>query len=164
MNINSITTSFANLLTSNNTTTATYDLSANLKTRVSGVHIGVANSHEKLPVPYTAYPLVCMQAESSTQEFNELGNSSRRNINIRLSAVGITYYGMGAGDERIGRQVADKEAMELAANIEAIFQNNITASSTVDWVLVDNVDYSANIGDGAYNSVVKINLLARKRQ
>lgn len=164
MNINSITSSIKNIFSEANTTTASNDLSANLKKRVQSIIKGTRNSHDSIAVPITAYPIVFVQASRNDPEWRELGDSSRRDLEVNFVITGVTHEGMSSGDERTSRETADSELLELANNIEQIVHNNVTMSSTVQWIQVDSSDYSANVADKAYNSVVEVTLRARVRQ
>lgn len=164
MNINSLTASLKALFAVNNTTTATYDLSENLTgKRVQTIISGVAGSHAEVPIPLVGYPAVIVEAATSAQEHTELGNNARRDIDIVWDVYAITHYGAGSGDERAGRQAADSEVLELTANMERLIRNNIRLSNTVDWCIVETVDYGAQVGDKTYNAVAKMSIKAHVR-
>jgi len=162
MNINSLTASWESIFRNANTTTADNDLSNNLNIRVKKISSGVEGSHEILPTINIQYPLVFIESVDAVHEFESVGRNARRNIEFSFNIVAITHYGLGTGDEGQGRKNADKESMELAANIETIIRNNINMCSTVDYAWVDNASYSSKFGEKAYNALSKISVKARK--
>ena len=164
MNINSLTSSFKSFFEQQNTTTADYDLSTNLTKRVRSIFKGVKGNHEKLPVNVESLPAVFVQADTTSFEPNQIGKTSRRDAKINFSIVGVTHQGMGVGDQGQGRETADMEALQLANNIEQIIHDNLKMSNTVQWLIVDNSSYDANISDNSYNSIVEINLKGQVRQ
>lgn len=171
MNIETLTASLKNLLHKNNTTTATLpsttttaDISDGLKSRITGIQIGVDKCHENMPVPYTAFPLVFVEAVNTQDNFEQLGRTNRREIIVNWNIVGLTQYGIGSADERKSRENADIEIMRLSENIETLLRNYISLSSTVDWCRIQNVNYNAKVRESTYNSSVSINLIAKVRQ
>jgi hypothetical protein len=164
MNINSLTTSLFNIFTAANTTTADNDLSDGLNSRIKKIYKGVEGMHEDLPVTADLYPVLFLEAATSEREIEELGKTSRRQIKVNYTAVGITHYGMSSGDQGEGRQNSDMEALQLASNIEAFVDNNIRPTSTLLWLLVTDSDYSTKIADKTYNSISKVSLQIELRR
>jgi len=162
MNVVSLLESFKNLLNKNNTVTSSYDISESLNERVKKIYKGVEGMHRTLPVPVSRYPVVFVEIASKPEEFVELGNSARRDIEFNFQLVGITNYGIGSLDEGTARENSDNEVIQLTQNIETLLRNKITLSNTVDYCAISDVDYSADVSEKTYNSIAIINVMAKK--
>lgn len=154
-------TSVVNLLDENNTTTATYNISASLSSaKVKTVYKGVAGMHESFPVPSTMYPCVFVELVDKSEEFRELGQSARRWVDITFDIVPVTNFGMG--QTGVDRTASDVEIVQLTQNIEALIRSKVTLSGTVDMCLITNTDYSVKVSNDTYNGVSKIRLSCKK--
>lgn len=161
----SLVDSLENLLNKNNTITSDYDISENLNTRVQKFYSGTDGLHDKSPVPINLYPVVFIELVNKVEEISQLGNSSaKRNMEINFNIVPVIYYGAGSEMEFVeGRIKANQEVLYLSQNIESLIRNNITLSNTVDWVNIENTEYSISLNENAtYNMVSKINCKAFK--
>lgn len=165
LNLVSLLDSFENLLDKNNTTTSDYDISNNLNIRVQKFYSGIDGLHDKSPIPINLYPVVFIELINKTEEISQLGHSTaNRNMEINFNIIPVIYYGAGSEIEFVeGRIKANKEVLYLSQNIESLIRNNITLSNTVDWVNVDNTEYSISLNENAtYNMISKISCKAFK--
>jgi len=146
-----------NLLTENNTTTSSYDISSGLTERVKEI-IG---DYAKSPQLNINYPAIYVETKNKKEEhFVMGGGSNKRNITMQFDIVAVCQYGFGQFD---GRLLSDKEMITLAQNIESLFRNKITLSNTVDMCLVTNTDYDVEqVGESTYNSAARISLEVKK--
>ncbi|MDY6888137.1 MAG: hypothetical protein SVV88_10955 [Pseudomonadota bacterium] len=154
--------SVQNLFAKNNTITSSYDISADLQNRVSKIYQGTQGMNQDFPMIETFFPAIFIEIDTKLEEISQLGKSARRDVEMSFDIVLMTYYGMGSGDEGVGRENASKELLYLAQNVESLLRNKITLSGTVDWSIIESTDYSSVVGDATYNSAGIIKLKAQK--
>ena len=142
-------------LVDNNTTTSSYDLSANLaKDRVGDDSIKTGHPPNQ-PMGLLQYPWVTVYTLRDEEKYAELGNSPRRAITVDFviaafaNAYPLQTLNSMAGD---AAAASDDEAMTLARNIKTILRNEPRLSNTVYWCDIVGTDYDAQQG-GENNSV-----------
>lgn len=152
LNLKTIQTAIANLITRNNTTTSSYDVSSGLNTRLQAVYIGDPFNS---PVPNTAYPVCFVKLISKTEEHRQLGRSAQRSATINFEITPVTMYGMAVG---LGGQYSDEEVIVLSQNIENLLRNKITLSGTVSYCLNSGTRYEDKVGNDTWNKMAVISL------
>ena len=161
VNILTIKDALVNLIHKNNTTTSSLDVSAGLVTRVYDI-IG-ANS-EKMPIMNILYPVVFVEVKREAEEFAQLGNSARRNVEIGIDVVPVIEYGLGITTAEINpKEENDDEIIKLTQNIQELIRNKITLSNTVDSVRISETAYDAKYSDNVYNVQSRISLIIKRR-
>lgn len=137
------------ILASQNTTTATIDLSTSLRTRVQTVSKG----NFKDPVLNILYPAVKVQVDSISDEFFAIGNSSKRDITssyiIRAATQAMTPDGAPS---------AEDECLQLAENLDNILRTYTDLSGTCSYSRITGVDFSFDENDATYVHVAEIKL------
>jgi len=146
------------LLTENNTTTSGNYISDGLEKRVQMISGATAT---KQPVMLFEYPAVFVEMKSSSDDWTQLGDSSRRNAEINIDVVSVVDFGVGRED---AREESDDELVILTQNIQDLFRNKITLSSTVDSCIVTDINYEAEYAEDTYNSMSRMNLLIKIRR
>ena len=151
--------SLKNLFDKNNTTTSSYDVSGSLKTRVAKVTVGY---HKDKPIPNTNYPCIWVEPRRSENEFAVTGRNALRDITIDYDIVAITNVGLGYES---GREVADREMLQLSTNIETLLRNypQLSVTTQVMSSLVNNCEYGAIETNETYNSMANIGLQIKIR-
>lgn len=155
LNLNALLSTTANLIEKNKTT-----VNSGLNSEYKSIHIGVQGMHENYPVPKTLYPTIFVELVRKDEDFEQLGQSARRATEIGIQIVPVTEYGIGIND---ARAFAAKEIITLTQNIETVFRENVSMSTTVDWVLIESTNYSGQVRDETYNHVAVITLKVNKR-
>jgi hypothetical protein len=155
MNYNSILDSIANLISKNNTTTSSYNISLSMTSKV----LTIKSSSIKNPIPNVILPAIIIDIENNKSEFQSLGSGAIKKHIFNVSIYGIVDYGMGQPQ---GRDLSDAEMMILAGNVEKLFNYYIGISGTVDYSNITNVDYDVEMGNDTWNSGFKINLECTK--
>lgn len=163
LDLNSLLTSFENLLSENNTTTASIDVSGSLKTRVQKFYKGVDGLHDSFPVMASLYPVVFVELMEKSEEFAQLGNSSaKRWVTIDFKVVPCTAYGLGSATEGEARENANAEIIQLTQNIEALLRSKIDLSGTVQSIKLVRTEYSSGVSESTYNCNSVIRVEAKK--
>jgi len=163
MNVVSFLTDIESLLLRNNTSTATYDVSASLNKRVQRFYKGTSGMYSRLPVIDDLYPCVFVEMDNKEEDWSQIGTSARRNMEIRFDIIPVVQYGMGATtDETTGRELSNLECIQLSQNIENLLRNKITLSQTsVQWSMVESTDYSSTLNEeSTYNSMALLHCKA----
>ena len=106
-------------------------------------------------MPNILFPHVWVELKSDIEEFNTLGNSSRRNINVNFEIVCEVSTGYG---QSVGNQVSDSEMIKLAQNLKNLFRSFPTLSSTVSKCVVASTEYGVEEYENCYNSSARIRL------
>lgn len=154
--LSTLRASVANLLSKNNTTTSSYDISTSLNVRVKNVILG----YRKVGELQIEYPAIWVELKSDSEDFAQLGKSSRRNIIVSFDVVSEVSYGMGNYD---GRELSDTESITLAQNIKNLYRNFITLSNTVDSLIVIGTEYDQDNGiTDTWNSSARVSLQIKK--
>lgn len=163
LDVVSLLGSIENLLIKNNTNTADntttgYYISTDLQKKIQAFYKGVQGLHEVKPVNQLQYPCVFVEIDSQPEEFAQIGNSARRNIDINFDIVPVTMVAQPAGAE-----AADQEVIQLAQNIQALIRKNVEWSSTVKHCNITNTEYSViSKSPDTYNNVARITINVRK--
>ena len=156
--INLMSTTAA-LIGRNNTSTSSYNLKSGLNVGAQKIFTGARGLHEKMPVSFDVYPVIFVELGSKTESYNRMGSSGKRDVTIEADIVAVTQYGIGAGDENVGRQLADAECIKLTQNVEELIRNKIDLSLTCSHCLIRNTQYAIGVGgEQTYNAVGIINL------
>jgi hypothetical protein len=148
-------TSIKNLLEKNNTITSGDDISSGLTTRVRSFYTGVRGFAENKPIAKTQYPAICIELSSKLEILPDIGNNTKRDMEIYYDIVTIVDHVESPGT---GREDSDEELIILAQNVEALLRGNITLSTTCDWCEIENTDYSETYREDSHNSVARISL------
>jgi hypothetical protein len=132
LNLINFLTSFENLLIKNNTTTSSYDISANLNERIRSFHKGANGFSESLAIANTRYPAVCVELARKEEDFSIMGNTGKRDLIIEVDVVPIIYYGFGSQtDDTTGRERANLECIQVSDDIEYLLRNKVHLSQTI---------------------------------
>ena len=163
--INAYLASLENLFIKNNTTTASYNISSSLTSRVQTFFKGSGGMHENIPIPKHLYPAVITEIESHSESFMGIGNSAKREIVASYNIACITMYGAGSSTEGQSSENAAHECIQLSQNVMNLLRATPRLSSTayVLEAVVDNVEYNAKIRDEYYNHVSNIKLTVKMR-
>jgi hypothetical protein len=164
LNLVSLLGTIQNLLEKNNTTTSSFDISANLNKRIVSFHKGVEGMSEKLPIPNHLYPACFVELSSKTEDFADLGRRPKREAFIGFDIVLVTHYGIGSDRTSVSnRETAGLENLQGTQNIEYLLREKIhlstTSSDTDNYVLqnlLPDTDYSTSYNEDTYNVVSKI--------
>lgn len=156
--VNILSTTVAWLKTHNTSTTG---ISKNLSKAVQYWYQGVEGMHNQIASDFEKYPVVFIEAKTDTEDWSQLGNSSRRWIDLEFDIVAITQYKAGSSTEGYSREIACNEVMYLTQNLKEFLKTNIPLSNTVEWMMPVTTDYNATEGDNFYNYVSRIGCHAR---
>jgi hypothetical protein len=163
-NASSFIGSVENLVSKNNTTTSSYDISSGLVSRVVTFHKGTKDMYARIPIPKTLYPAVIVEMNGKEEEFSMLGNNKRQ-INVNFSVVSIIDYGAGTTTEATNaRETSNLEAVKLSQNIEALIRAypRLSQTSLVMKTDIVSTEYSVIAkDDSTYNSIAKTNCIAQ---
>ena len=141
INILTIKDTVVNLLNKNNTTTSSLDISNGLVTRVYQI---IGANAKKQPILNILYPVVFVETKREADEFAQLGNTSRRNVEIRIDIVPVIEYGLGITSAQINaKDENDDEIIKLTQNVQELIRNKINLSTTVDSVKIQETTYDA---------------------
>lgn len=143
-------------LTANNTTTSG-GLSEGLNSKVTKIS---GSNADKQPVMLYEYPIVFVEAKTKDNEFDVIGNTSKRDAEIEIDIVPVVDFGI---TQENAREESDDELITLTENIESLINNNINLSNTVLSVLVDEIEIESNFAENTYNSSARIKLLIKDR-
>jgi hypothetical protein len=140
-------------LDKNNTTGSSYNISSSLTSAVQAVYVGY---HVNKPIPNTVYPVIFIEPRDKVENFEQLGNTARRTIDVYCDIVAITNYGMA-----ISRETSDNEMLQLSANIETLLRNYPRLSQTAVMMSnIDGTDYDVVESNDTWNSIARIKLAA----
>jgi hypothetical protein len=162
-NVVTFLTKIESLLNKNNTISSSYDISDSLNKRVQRFYKGTSGMHTSLPVIDELYPCVFVEMDSKEEDWSQIGNSARRNMEIRFNIIPVVNYGMGATtDETAGRELSNIECIQVTQNIEYLLREKITLSqTTIQWNKIENTDYSQTLNEeNTYNSMGIIRCVA----
>jgi len=155
VDIKSIRTAVASIISANNTTTSSFDISSGLSKRVQDVYEGYAKS----PVPNILYPCVFVELKDKSKDFGAVGRGSNRINIVNIDVVAITDTGMG---QIPGRDKSDSDMIVLADKLETLFDGYTTLSSTVQSCLVVSTSYDESMSNDTYNSIARLSLRIEK--
>jgi len=161
--VNNLMTTIASVINKNNTITSSYNLKSSLSSNpIQAVYKTYA---ESTPIAKTMYPVIFIEMMNKQEEFERLSRSAYRRITCQVDLVVVTDYGMsGAPDAGRGREIGDKELFQLASNVEKLFRNYVTLSTTAlgvpnaEMVTITNTDYNVRFSNDTWNSVARISL------
>jgi len=157
VDVTTIKAAVKELINENNTTTSGLDISSGLAKRVQVISGATAT---KQPLMVYEYPAVFVEMKSSSDDWTSLGDTTRRNAEINIDVVSVVDWGIGQEE---AREESDDELVILTQNVQDLFRNKITLSSTVDSVIVTAINYEAEYTNDTYNSMSRMNLLIKKR-
>ena len=146
--------SLKNLIVKNNTNTSDYDLSESLQEQVKFIS---GSSADRVPTLSINYPAVFVELDSVTDEHNELGNTSRRDVEMGFRITSITDYGIALENY----EDTDNEMIQLTYNLHNLLRNSVKVSNTVDSCLITGTEYITD--EGTYNARSVTTLTVRKR-
>lgn len=146
----SISDAVLSILSDNNTTTSSTDLSASLASRVVTIQHGNGN----FPILNTQYPAVLVMPVSKSEDGDQIGRAQRRTISTQFEIYGLTMR----SDSRTN---ADMESIILADNIEACLRQYINLSSTVDTTNLSGTTWSVGKNDQAFVNISTTQLQTR---
>lgn len=155
--------SVENLMSKNNSTTSSYDISSGLSSRVLSFHKGTKDMHARIPIPKTLYPAVIVEMNGKEEEFSMLGNS-RREIRVNFSIISVIDYTTITNDATSARETSNLEVVKLSQNIEALIRAYPRLSQTSLVMKTDIVSTEYGViakGDSTYNSIAKTNCIAQ---
>lgn len=156
-NVTAIRESIRNLIEKNNTTTSSYNISANLEVKVKAVKKGFSKNK---PIANNQYPIVWVELPAKTEEPIVIGRTSNRDILMAFNIRCATFQGIGQFD---GREQGDEEMYILSNNIEALFRGNIKVSNTVEWAIVKATQYDVEEFNETWQSVADTTLEVYKK-
>jgi hypothetical protein len=157
VNVLTIKNAVKNLIEKNNTNTSTYDISNGLQGKVKTIS---SSNSEKQPILNLNYPAIFVEVKSESDDYYLIGNSNNRSVEVSLDIVSIVDFGIANNN---AREESDDELLQLTQNIQDLFRNNISVSSTVDSCLIENTDYDAEYAEDIYNSQSRISMIIKKR-
>lgn len=151
-------TAVYNALIGYNTTTAVVDLSANLTTRVKNVYL---SDPAIVGLRGDIYPAIFVRVNSKKEEFDGLGatgpSGARKRADVSYDVIGF-YRKDGA---YIQQSTVLTQLERLARNIEGVFQQEVTLSSTALWCQVEETNfYGPFANDEMWIKAVVCNLKA----
>jgi hypothetical protein len=130
------------VLKQNNTTTSAVDLSGSLTTRIDNNNIFIRDI-EKTPPKKYEFPCIYIRLGDSQSEIQSLGltgiSSNRTHKGKTLNYDIIALYqkeGFWSSDEELNNEV-----LQLASNIEGVFEQNMTLSGTALWCNTIRTDF-----------------------
>jgi len=141
------TTQIVNLLTRNNTTTATIDISGGMTERIKLIQRG---KYDVTPIPMTQYPCVLVRATGKDpDEFEHLGScNNKRQQYANFEIVPIV--------QQRNHNTSEGDHYKAASNIEALFRSKISLSSTVNDAMVNGVEYDAEATSEEFHNTFSI--------
>ena len=149
-NTRTVRNAIVSILTANNTTTSSYDVSSGLATRVKLIQHGSDNT----PVPNTQYPAILVLPVGKSEEGDEIGRSQRRQVESEFDIFGLTMRS-DSGEN------ADNESLILSDNIENCLKQYIDLSATVDWSNIDSTKWTIGDDDQVFVNIGTIRLTTR---
>jgi hypothetical protein len=161
MDLASFAESIKSLLSDNNTITSSTDISSGLAVRTQTFFKGLKDCHKYFPIQINQYPACVVEVESKPEEFRTLGNTAKRNMELKFNVVCITQYTSGAGADAM--ETAQMESLKLSQNVEGLFRNNVQLSLTsfVLDALVANTEYGILDRTSYYNCISNIEIKAK---
>ena len=149
--------SILNLITKNDTDTSSYDVSKSLNQRVNYTAVGF---HAKKPLRIDQYPAIFIEPGNRVEEFETASGSGNRTMAVPFNIVSITQYGAGQED---GRNLADREMIQLSDNLSYLLRANTRLSNTsyVMQSVIDGVEFGVEEYENTYNSISRISLQVR---
>lgn len=123
------------VLTNNNVTTSSWDLSGGLQTRAKLISQGNPNI---TPIGLTQYPYVLVQPDTVSEKPDQIGaNNTKRDVDIVMKI----YAGVCEPSTRTN---SEDEIYKLAENIQTIARNNLDMGGTVSWIEGLEVNYGTD--------------------
>ena len=135
------------ILSAENTTTASYDLSSNMNSRVQLV---TKRNPEFIGVQASRFPAICIRLDSDNKEFEEMARNSttaKKKSELTFKVMGLLY------DDRFvteNNDESDKEIHYLAENIEEVLKRNYNLGNNCLYSYVDRVDFYEALDEEAH--------------
>lgn len=130
-NLRTIQSAIVSILSDNNTSTATNDLSANLQSRVKQI---IAATPTR-PIGNDEYPAILVYPLDKQEEMTSVGRNVLRDITINWRIAAVTYLADSS-------TAAHTECLILSDNIETILRNYIDLSQTVQESNIERTEWS----------------------
>lgn len=134
-----------NALAEANTTTAAYDLSTGMATRVKYIE---KDDPAVRPAREDEHPFIWLWIDRADQKFDEIGVVSGTGITKRMTV----QYKVLATIHKAGMTTQHKTALNemyvFARNIVQIFQTAYTLSDTCMWIIPRGVEFLPPVGMG----------------
>lgn len=151
VDINTIRTTLGNLISKNNTTTSSYNISSGLTKGVQRIITG----YSKIPIPNIVYPVIFVELKSDTAGFDLIGSAANRKNVVTFDIISIVENGFG---QTGGRDVSDVQMLKLTDNIKTLLDVYPKLSSTsINYAVRTGTEYDIGQND-TYNSISKITL------
>lgn len=148
VDLNNLKEQIQTIFQTENTTTATRDLSSGLETRVQRV---LKVNPARIPIQSTWYPFVSVWIDKKDVEPSDFARtqlSARRKCEVDLKIVGAVWNS-SITDEEI--DPADEDCEDLMENIEEILRGNPTLNSLTSWSFPQSITYhNASLDEGAH--------------
>lgn len=145
VNISGIKSAFKTIFDAANTTTADYDLSAGLQTRVQRV---LKVNPSKIAIQASLYPYVTCYANEKPIELTTIAGDQlkgRRSAEMIFNVIGAVWD-ENTTDPDVDD--ADEDIEKLMENVEEVLRRNFKLNNTVQWTKPDRVTYhTAPIAD-----------------
>lgn len=138
LDLNNIKTQFKSILDAANTTTAAYDLSTGLNTRVQTI---AKVNPLKIPQYASYYPYVTAYVDTKDIEQTNINRNfkdAKFGADINLLIVGAVWEPQ---QSVFNEDEADEQIETLMENIEEIMRRNFTLNGTVKWCRVEKTEY-----------------------
>jgi hypothetical protein len=159
VNLSGIKTQFKAVLDTANTTTAAFDLSTGLNTRVQKV---LKVNPARIEPQASFFPWVTIFVDKKDIEFATIAKdqvTAKRTGDIAFSVVGAvweTNFSEATEDE------ADENIEVLMENVEEVVRRNFKLNNTVDWSKCEDVTYhSLPLDEGVHMRVGVMTLRCR---
>lgn len=138
VDLNGIKTQFKSIMDSANTTTADYDLSEGMNSRVNRI---LKVNPLKIPIQPSFFPYVTIYANSKPIELETMAGNLKnavRSSEISFNVVGAVWEDITTD---INEDEADEEIERLMENVEEVVRRNFKLNDTVKWANPESVDY-----------------------
>ena len=159
VNLNGIKTQFKAILDGANTTTAAYDLSAGLNTRVQKV---LKVNPAMIEPQASFFPWVTIFVDKKAVEQTTIARdqiTGKRAGEIGFSVVGAVWE---QSFSDVTEDEADENIEVLMENVEEVVRRNFKLNNTVNWSKVEDVSYhSFPMGEQTHMRVGVMRLVCR---
>jgi len=138
IDINNIKTQFKSIMDAANTTTAAYDLSTGMNTRVQSIF---KVNPLKIPVSSSYYPYVTIYADTKDIQQTNINTNfkiAKFGANLNLLVVASVWEPQQFD---MTEDEGDEQIEVLMENIEEILRRNHKLNASVGWCKFDRVEY-----------------------
>lgn len=133
-----------------NDTTAAYDLSTNLTTRVQRIS---QRNPAMISGQPSKFPSICIRLNRDDKNFSEIsanGIQGKKVSELGFSIIGILYYNSFSDTNTDNDDYSDMEVHYLAENVEEVLRRNARLSNKVLYSYPTSVNFYDDLDEEAY--------------